>query len=260
MKVTSCLVTTTRRADESGWQLARYLASQLGQEPRRRREGSLMQMCQEAGTQGALVCGGEKAVLWFPGGTFSYHPGMAPLRARGLRRGGRDRLAEAMALEPGNSVLDCTLGLGADAAVCSLVVGETGRVVGLESTLLLAVMVAHGLKTYQLPDGELQAAMRRVAVWPENYISCLPLLADNAFDVVYFDPMFRRGLPGAPSLRLLDPLLNKQPLDASSVREARRVARKRVVFKELCGSSEFSRLGFFRVMEDTSGRIAYGII
>ncbi len=259
MTVRHCLVTTSLKADEASWQLARELADALDQEPRRRRGKTLVRMCQEADAQGALVCSAEQVVWWCPSGQFAFHPGMASLRVKGLRRGERDRLVAAMALQPGDSVLDCTLGLGADASVCSFVVGDRGQVVGLESTALLAVMVAHGLRHCRVPDAQLQLAMRRLVVLPEDYSSYLSQLPLNAFDVVYFDPMFRQGLSGASSLRLLEPFLNRRPLDLLSLQEARRVARKRVVFKEQRGSPEFSRLGFPKVLEDTSGRIAYGI-
>lgn len=54
----------------------------------------------------------------------------------------------------------------------------------------------------------------------------------NAFDVVYFDPFFDHRLTGSEAS--VSPLFlfgNPAPLDPTAVREALRVARRRVVIK-----------------------------
>lgn len=50
-------------------------------------------------------------------------------------------MVEAMDLKPKMSVLDCTLGLGTDATVASYIVGENGKVVGLESATLIYLIL-----------------------------------------------------------------------------------------------------------------------
>lgn len=57
---------------------------------------------------------------------------------------------------------------------------------------------------------------------------------------------------------MLKELADPNPLDPDSVREAVRVARKRVVLKERLMSGEFERLGF-RVVKEASNH-AFGII
>ncbi len=95
-------------------------------------------------------------------GTFAYHPGMAEIRVQQLLRGAPDHLVQALDLHTGARVLDCTLGLASDAAVAACVAGPTGRVVGLEASLLLHFAVQHGLAHYECKTPLLTAALRRV--------------------------------------------------------------------------------------------------
>ena len=95
-------------------------------------------------------------------GTFAYHPGMAEIRVQQLLRGAPDHLVQALDLRSGARVLDCTLGLASDAAVAACVVGPTGRVVGLEASLLLHFAVQYGLAHYECKTPLLTAALRRV--------------------------------------------------------------------------------------------------
>ena len=61
--------------------------------------------------------------------------------------------------------------------------------------------------------------------------------------------MFRQTVNRSSGLQPLKKLANPRPLDRESVREAVRVARKRVVLKERLMSGEFERLGFQVVKE-----------
>ena len=164
-------------------------------------------------------------------GTFAYHPGMAEIRVQQLLRGAPDHLVRALDLHPGARVLDCTLGLASDAAVAACVAGPTGRVVGLEASLLLHFAVQHGLAHYECKTPLLTAALRRVeavhAVAAEYLATCAP----NSFDVVYFDPMFRHPVQGSKAMEALRPLSLEEPLARSTVELALKVA-PRVVIKE----------------------------
>ena len=164
-------------------------------------------------------------------GTFAYHPGMAEIRVQQLLRGAPDHLVRALDLHSGSRVLDCTLGLASDAAVAACVAGPTGRVVGLEASLLLHFAVQHGLAHYECKTPLLTAALRRVeavhAVAAEYLATCAP----NSFDVVYFDPMFRHPVQGSKAMEALRPLSLEEPLARSTVELALKVA-PRVVIKE----------------------------
>ena len=95
-------------------------------------------------------------------GSFAYHPGMAVLRLQQLKRGATEHLLTALDLRPGKRVLDATLGLAADAAISSYIVGDEGTVVGLEASPLLHFAVSYGLQHYVAEDADLTAALRRI--------------------------------------------------------------------------------------------------
>ena len=191
-------------------------------------------------------------------GTFAYHPGMAEIRVQQLLRGAPDHLVRALDLHPGARVLDCTLGLASDAAVAACVAGSTGRVVGLEASLLLHFAVQHGLAHYECKTPLLTAALRRVEAVHAVAAEYLATCAHNSFDVVYFDPMFRHPVQGSKAMEALRPLSLEEPLARSTVELALKVA-PRVVIKE---RSEYllAEYGCQEYVGGKYSRIKFGII
>ena len=191
-------------------------------------------------------------------GTFAYHPGMAEIRVQQLLRGAPDHLVRALDLHSGSRVLDCTLGLASDAAVAACVAGPTGRVVGLEASLLLHFAVQHGLAHYECKTPLLTAALRRVEAVHAVAAEYLATCAHNSFDVVYFDPMFRHPVQGSKAMEALRPLSLEEPLARSTVELALKVA-PRVVIKE---RSEYllAEYGCQEYVGGKYSRIKFGII
>jgi hypothetical protein len=195
-----------------------------------------------SGAEALLVVGTRQAALFTGGKPQPYHPGMGALRLKRLRQGergppSRDGFLEAADLRPGETVLDCTLGLGGDALVAAGAVGPGGRVVGLESSPALAAFVAEGLARYP------EEAARRVEVIQSDHLRYLVALPDRSFDVVAFDPMFTRPLGAEPAFEVVRRLAEPRPLSAQSLRQARRVARRWVVVKDCAPGRELGRLG-----------------
>ena len=191
-------------------------------------------------------------------GTFAYHPGMAEIRVQQLLRGAPDHLVQALDLRSGARVLDCTLGLASDAAVAACVVGPTGRVVGLEASLLLHFAVQYGLAHYECKTPLLTAALRRVEAFHAVAGEYLAACAADSFDVVYFDPMFRHPVQGSKAMEALRPLALEEPLDRTTVELALKVA-PRVVIKE---RSEYllREYGCQEYVGGKYSRIKFGII
>lgn len=194
------------------------------------------------------------------GGEFFFHPNLAQLRLKNLRLGQGDHLVEAMALAPGMRVLDATLGLATDATVASFAVGAEGKVTGLESSPLIAAVVSHGLKHFKAVNYPLQEAMRGIEVIHTDYLAYLKQTPDKTFDAVYFDPMFRHPFMASSHLNPLRSLADHRPVSGEAVREACRVAKRRVVLKESSHSEEFQRLGFTKIVGGRYSKIHYGII
>ena len=195
-----------------------------------------------------------------PDGELFFHPNMAHVRVRHLGFGQKDHMVEAMGLRAGDRVLDCTLGLGADAIVASFIAGERGKVTALEKSPLIYEIVRHGLAHFSAGNYDLHAAMRRIEVEQADYADFLRSLPASSYDVVYFDPMFRHPLKDSVQLVPLRPLAEPAPVSPAAVAEACRVARRRVVLKENSRSLEFARLGFTEIAGGKYSPVHYGVL
>lgn len=194
---------------------------------------------------------------------FFYHPSMAKNRIVGWRkRRQQDALIETAQLKWGDSFLDCTLGMGADALTASYFVGEYGKVTGLEYSPVIALMIKWGMKSYErtTPYEWLKPALNGVKVINADYNTYLKSLPDNSYDVVYFDPMFRKPVLESQAISVIRELANPEPLSLEAVKEACRVASRSVILKEKLSSGEFERLGFTVARQSSKSKIAYGKI
>ncbi|MGI4792168.1 MAG: class I SAM-dependent methyltransferase [Janthinobacterium lividum] len=163
---------------------------------------------------------------------YFFHPNLFQVRASNVLRNAPDHFLIATQLGVGDSIFDCTLGFASEASLASLVVGETGSVAGLESVPELALVTRIGVQSFTLGGARMTAALRRVQVVTADSRTYLPTCADNSVDVVYFDPFFEHRLSGSEvSVSPLFIFGNPAPLDAETVEQARRVARRRVVIK-----------------------------
>lgn len=212
--------------------------------PRGRR--GLAALATAAGAEAVVVVGADRVSLLLDGATRRWDPGMGVLRARrlagGERRGdpSRDTFLDAARLRPGESVLDCTLGLGADALVAAAAVGSAGRVVGLESSPALALLAELGLA--RLARVGMPAAAR-VEVRAADAAQVLAALPDRSFDLVAFDPMFRHPRAQPAGFDLVRRLGDPRPLAPATLARARRVARRGVLVKDGTPGWDLARLG-----------------
>lgn len=270
------VVTTTIRAGYEESRRAAALSHSLGcaYVPRGRR--SLNDLCRQSKVEGAVVVSRERVVLSYAGREFFFHPGLAKLRIREIMAGKTDQMVQAMDLRAGDRVLDCTLGLAADALVAGCVVGDGGRVIGLEAVPVVAMLVRCGLEQHRFAHGaqaggraaqhsrwvhgSIVSAGRRVEVQVADHREYLSASESDSFDVVYFDPMFRVPRYASSAMEPLRLLAEKAALDPGTVAEAVRVARRRVVLKERRDSPEFKRLGFQQVAGGRHSPVAYGVI
>lgn len=172
--------------------------------------------------------------------------------------GREDRLMKLSNVESGDSVLECTMGLATDAIVFSHKVGVTGRVICIESEIVPYVLCRDGLKDYVSGIDALDNAMRRISVVNTHHLEYLKSLPDKSYDIVYFDPMFRKSMKSV-ALDALRDVANKNPVSFESISEAKRIAKKSVILKENIFSDEYKRLGFPCVSKKRGG-VCYGII
>ncbi|MDR1205101.1 MAG: class I SAM-dependent methyltransferase [Peptococcaceae bacterium] len=204
---------------------------------------------------GMLELEGDPPLRW--------HPGMALPRLRLLANGGKDALLEAMGLRPGDHVLDCTMGFGSDALVAAYGVGKTGRIVALEASPVIAALSQHGMGRYNdvfdYYGMNLPALAERLQIFTCQAADFLRRQPDGSYDIVYFDPMFQKGIRHSSGINALRPYACDKSLTLSLIREALRVARRRVLLKERAGSEEFRRLQCARSVGGKHSTVAYGI-
>ena len=269
------IVTTSQKASPAALEQAMQAAAHLGWTYMERRTLSLAQLRERLSEQlraaGRFVERSQPMQVlvlangawhWYPdeaADSVFFHPSMAHVRIKRLMNGEHDVLLKVAELVDGDQVLDCTAGMASDAIMLAHGAGPSGAVTALESTPALAFLIAQGLQSYESRVLPLQTAMRSVSVCCTDHLTFLRQQADQSFDVVYFDPMFRKPLQDA---NVIDPLrvaVNAEALRLEAVQQAVRVARKRVILKETRYSPEFERLGF-QLEHKFSGKISYGVI
>lgn len=240
---------------------ARKLAVELGCRYLDRRKQSLPQLAKRHGDDQFLVLLSDRTrYVWVGHTDLTYHPSMGFIRAKRLLSGEADTMISAARIEHGDTVLDCTAGLGSDSIVFAIAVGEEGRVIACESQLPLYALVREGLQTYESDVPKINEAMRRIQMRHSSHDEVLKQMEDQSVDVVYFDPMFRKTVEQSAHMDPLRQVANQEPLNKDVIVEACRVARKAVVMKELNGSEEFGRLGFKEVVWTKNSKLAYGVI
>ncbi len=212
---------------------ARSWALQLGVPYVERYEnGSLDAMLQDFQLDALLIAGKNGPQLYTREGMLLYHPGLGKVRwQRVMQRHEKDNFLTAAAIRPGQRVLDCTVGLAADALLASCAVGEGGTVIGLEASLPLWFLTSRGISGYRGMIPELARDLRRIEVIHAEASVYLASLAENCFDVVCFDPMFRQPVRKSSEMTPLRPLACCEPLTIQTVELALRAA-PRVVIKE----------------------------
>lgn len=251
-------VTTGNKEKPEYVRLAHEYAAELGVSYVQRRDRSLAQLRAEYGVDPFLVIA-ERVKLYVGDAEFFFHPSMANTRIKRLKSGDNDIVIARTGARPGDIVLDCTLGLGADSIVFAHVVGEEGRVIGIESSPVISAIVRRGLQEVTVDTKAVNAAMRRVEVICADHLEYMRSLPDRSVDIVYFDPMFRRTVEESAAIEPLRLIGNDQALSVEAVQEATRVARRRVVLKERWYSKEFERLGF-HIPRRSTGSTNYGVI
>lgn len=251
------IITTSANQQELA-QEAHKIALELNITYVPRQHYSIAKLREITGIDNILVLELNRLIINMPGGKYFFHPNMAKLRINELQKEKEDIMIKVLNLQPSDSVLDCTMGIGSDAVLISYCVPE-GKVVALESNPLMAKANTYGVAHYVDPEPHVTEAIRRIEVVHADYNDFLAKCPDQSFDIVYLDPMFRKPKLQSVSLNPLRELANHEPLSDQALSNARRVARKLVVFKEASGSTEFERLGCERVGGGKYSPVAYGL-
>jgi hypothetical protein len=210
----------------------------------------------------ALLVQAERLILVDKAGNeLFYHPNLAHLRMGNLTRGGRDFLIEAAQLQPGDMLLDCTLGFAGEAILCAHIAGDGGAVHGIEAVPELGMVVRDGLQTVTTDNETVNAAMRRVRVVHLGHHGEFLRNCDTGrYDVVYFDPFFPHQLHESVAMTPLRAFGDLTMLSQEAVNEARRVARRRVVIKADKMSGALEPFGVQERVGSPWSKVEYGVL
>ena len=178
-----------------------------------------------------------------PEGSHFFSLNMAELRIQNLRKGQCDHLLEALmgvkeydlrpaAAQPPISVLDCTCGFGADAAVASFGLPAGSRVDALEVSPLLEAVTAWGFSHFVHKKDDVTAALRRISLRCSDYRDYLLSDEGPVYDVLYFDPMFQRPVEASCQFQPVRAIMEHGGLTRDLIERALQKARRRVVIKE----------------------------
>ncbi|WP_280768892.1 class I SAM-dependent methyltransferase [Salipaludibacillus daqingensis] len=258
--VLSGVVTTTGRPSEQMVKRANDIAVKWKLPFIERNKKSIQKMIEQWNTTIFIVrTSGIEAHHRCGDQPFFFHPNAAMFRAKRLYRYGDDPIVSICNVEEGDVVVDATLGLGSDAQLASLATGEKGKVIGLESSPIVAHIVSEGLSTYESSFQPLNEAMRRIEVLHVNHLTWFQSQQTNSVDIVYFDPMFETEVEKSHGFDPIRHISSAQSLSLEVINEAKRIARKRVILKDHFKSLRFKTLGF-HVDVRRSATYQFGII
>ncbi len=255
-------ITTSIKSDFTLLRQAKELALfwQTGFYPR---EGkSLAELKEEMGLEYLLVLDRNQR-LYSEEPFLEWHPSMAVVRLRALYQGKKDNFLRAASILPGDKVLDCTLGLAADALLAAWAAGEGGCVLGLEASPVIAAITQWGLGhqagRFACRKAPVAQLASRISVLSTEALPYLREMSADSWDVVCFDPMFQASQTKSSAINCLRPMACYSPVDEEVLGEALRVCRRRVVMKERSFSKMFEKLGCPQVKRSKYGPVAYGV-
>jgi 16S rRNA G966 N2-methylase RsmD len=247
------IVTTPRRRPDLNAK-ARETAGRLGLLFVERGVDPFHAVFARTGADAAYVETDDHPLIQTSAGQLFFHENTAGRRT--MHSGRTDAVLRALDPQPGDHILDATIGLACDALVIATS-PAVRKVTGVESNPLLADLVSRGLKNYTFKKKHLEAGADKITVVCGDNIAFMRSRRDAEFDLVYFDPMFTETVTASPMMQRVRAVADKTPLAEEALREAARVARRRIVVKGRRGC--FDPIEFTRIIQ--SGRtIFYGII
>ncbi|WP_449622927.1 class I SAM-dependent methyltransferase [Robertmurraya sp. Marseille-Q9965] len=253
-------VTTAGRTNEEMIKMAKEVALEIKAQYITRNKRSVRAL-QEIHKEDCIVVGKERLEL-FPLGEnepFFFHPNSSMFRIKRLMDNGHDPFIEACDLERGKHILDCTLGLASDSIVASYIVGNEGRVVGVEGNPYLAYLVEKGLQSWKSRIEEMNNALSHIEVVQQLSLEYLKTLPDKSFDCVYFDPMFEERILESDGIKGLSQIAVYHDITNEMITHAKRVARERVVLKDHFRSQRFEKYNF-EVLRRKTAKFHFGVL
>jgi 16S rRNA (guanine1516-N2)-methyltransferase len=205
-----------------------------------------------------LVVESDRLSALKDGKRFFFHPSLAVIRKSNLDTAERDYLIESLELNGDEEVLDCTLGLGSEAILMAHFLPQ-GRVIGLEKSPLIKLVVEDGIKRKEKLYKWIQKAVERIEIVQADYKEFIRK-TERKFDCVYVDPMFEHPSYDSSAMNSMRPFADKSNVEIEDIEIMKEIAKKRVVVKAKWNDSIFERYDFDRVIGSAKSGIGYGVI
>lgn len=158
--------------------------------------------------------------------------------------------------EKEQSILDCTMGLAGDSILLSY---YGHKVISLEKNNIIHLITTNGLKNYISPNKEINKAMRKIKTHNIDCLDYLKQCPNDNYDIIYFDPMFSHNITESNNLEGILPLANTTFPYEEFVKEAKRVARKKIIVKAHFKDTVFEKYNFTRITRKNT-KFHYGFI
>ncbi len=205
-----------------------------------------------------LVVESERLSAVKGGKRFFFHPSLAVIRKSNIDSGERDYLIESLDLEGNEEVLDCTLGLGSEAMLIAHFLPR-GKVIGLEKSPIIKMIVEDGMKHPEKLYKWIQNAVKRIEIVEADYKEFIRK-SDKKFDCVYVDPMFEHPSYESSAMNSMRPFADNSALDVEDIEVMKSIAKKRVVVKAKWNDSIFEKYDFDKIVGSAKSGIGYGVI
>ena len=239
------LVTTSRNTQEANAGEVQEFIKLYGGFAEERNEQSIAELMEKSPHKQLVVFEKQKPSFYGEESSVAlrFHPNMAALRLDQLAKGNTDRLLRVLEVEPGMIVLDGTLGLGSDALIEAWQVGETGKVIALEASPIIASIIGFSLKKLAAdPEEQMGHLAKRIEVKNDSLELFLRKQKDSSVDVIYLDPMFDRPVKSSDGISALRQWAMHLPISQAVLADALRVVKHRVVIKESKASNWWAEL------------------
>lgn len=201
---------------------------------------------------GILVCYKDKLSYFSEKGELFFHPDTALLR---IKNNDNEPLIDIIGTGP-KTIIDATMGLASDSIVLSY---YGNKVIALEENAVIHLIVSKGLKTYTTGNEKVDRAMKKITTKRTDSLSYLKKCSTKSVDVVYFDPMFSKGIEESKNLVGLADLASSKRLSKELLEEAKRVAREKIIVKAHYRDNVFENLGFKRIIRKNT-KFHYGYL
>ncbi len=246
------MVTTSHKPTHQQVLRAHQLADELGVKYVSRRHFV------HRGDEAVLIVERESLSAVKGGKRFFFHPSLAVIRKSNLDSGERDYLIESLKLQGNEKILDCTLGLGSEALLIAHFV-PGGKVIGLEKSSLIRLIVQDGMSRAEKFYKWIQDAIKRIEILQADYKNFVRETSEK-FDCVYVDPMFEHPSMDSSAMNSMRPFADKAQLEIEDIEAMKRVAIRRIVVKAKWNDSIFSKYDFDSVIGSAKSGIGYGVI